>query len=102
MTMLDCNVSSCVYNESSKCCRNSIEVKGQDAKEASATCCGSYNKSGCGCTNSTKETKEHVDISCEATHCKYNENNNCVAEHVGVKGGTATAMCDTQCNTFRC
>lgn len=102
MTILDCNVTSCVHNESEKCCRGSIEVMGQEATASESTCCGSYDKRGCGCTNSVKEPNDKSDIRCEAVKCKYNEQYKCTAGHVGVVGSNAGEMRETECATFCC
>ena len=40
MTNLECNVKNCYYNKSSKCCRDGINVEGQDATVIDATYCG--------------------------------------------------------------
>lgn len=102
MTVLDCRVSSCVHNETGRCCRGSIEVKGQDATKSDSTFCGSYDKRGCGCTNRAKEPDDRIDIRCEAEKCTYNDNYNCTAGHVGVVGSNAGEMSQTECGTFTC
>ena len=43
MTNLECNVKNCYYNKSSKCCRDGINVEGQDATVIDATYCGDMN-----------------------------------------------------------
>lgn len=44
MTNLECNVKNCYYNKSSKCCRDGINVEGQDATVIDATYCGDFKE----------------------------------------------------------
>lgn len=102
MTILECNVTSCVHNESEKCCRGAIEVMGSEAERSEATCCGSYDKRGCGCTNAAKNPDDKIDIRCEAVKCIYNDDCKCTAGHVGVVGSHAEDKSETECGTFTC
>lgn len=102
MAILECNVSSCVHNESDRCCRGKIEVEGQEAVAAESTCCASYDKRGCGCTNAVKNPDEKTDIHCKAVKCIYNDDCRCTAGHVGVSGSNAQDRNETECKTFTC
>ena len=46
MTMLDCSVTGCVYNEDRCCCKGDIKVEGRDAKNTADTCCGGFKERG--------------------------------------------------------
>ena len=37
MTRLDCTVNSCLYNKERGCCKDNIEVEGQDARHSRET-----------------------------------------------------------------
>ena len=50
MTNLECNVKNCYYNKSSKCCRDGINVEGQDATVIDATYCGDFKEKTEGAT----------------------------------------------------
>lgn len=102
MAVLECNVSTCVYNEMDKCCRSNINVDGPEANRCAATCCDSFAKKGCGCTNSTHIPENKVSIECNAVKCVYNDNHTCKATVVGVVGHTAEQKNDTECATFKC
>ena len=102
MAILKCSVSSCVHNEENMCCRSAIDVVGKDAERSEATCCGSYDKRGCGCTNEIKHPDSLTDIRCEAVKCMYNDNEKCTAGQIGVSGSNAHDMKQTECSTFKC
>ena len=70
MTNLECNVKNCYYNKSSKCCRDGINVEGQDATVIDATYCGDFKEKtegttaqACHCSAGPEDT---LDVSCEA------------------------------------
>ena len=44
MTILDCSVTGCMYNEANCCHKGNIKVEGEDAKESEDTCCGSAER----------------------------------------------------------
>ena len=46
MTILDCSVTGCMYNEANCCHKGNIKVEGEDAKESEDTCCGSFAERG--------------------------------------------------------
>lgn len=49
MTILDCSVTGCMYNEANCCHKGNIKVEGEDAKESEDTCCGSFAERGDRC-----------------------------------------------------
>lgn len=103
MTFLDCSVTGCTYNEERCCMKENIKVEGTNAKENKETCCSSFKERGCGCgTNAVKKVSKEVDVSCEATHCIYNSNCKCNAEHIGISGGNACHCQETECASFSC
>lgn len=102
MAVLECNVVTCAHNEDDKCCKNTIKVMGSEAKRSDCTCCGSYDKRGCGCSNSCDCPDPMSEIACEALNCIYNDSSICKATHVGVVGHSADGMDETECATFRC
>lgn len=102
MAVLECNVATCVYNESDKCCRSNINVDGKEALKSASTYCDSFNKRGCGCTNSNHIPENKVNIECSATKCVYNDSYICKATVVGVVGRTAGDKDQTECATFKC
>lgn len=103
MTKIDCNVVSCSYNEDHSCRRHGIDVMGEDAKMSCDTSCGSFTKhatqkaSNMACSN-CKDT----DIHCDATKCKFNEKRKCTAESIGISGGHADSVRETECASFVC
>lgn len=102
MAVLECNVVTCVHNEDDKCCKGCIKVDGNSAMRSDTTCCDSFDKRGCGCSNDCKCPDMKVDIECEAVNCVYNDSKVCKATHVGVVGHTADDKNQTECATFRC
>lgn len=75
MTNLECNVKNCYYNKSSKCCRDGINVEGQDATVIDATYCGDFKEKtegttaqACHCSAGPEDT---LDVSCEAKNCVF-------------------------------
>lgn len=103
MTILDCSVTGCIYNEANCCHKGSIKVEGEDAKECEDTCCGSFVERGDKCTkNVTKDAPKNIDVSCCATNCVFNKAEKCDAEHIGIAGGDACNCRDTECASFCC
>lgn len=102
MVALECNVVNCVHNEDDKCCRGSIKVEGIDATRSSLTCCDSFDKRGCGCTNECKCPDTKVEIACSASNCVYNDNKVCKATVVGIVGRSSSTVEETECATFKC
>lgn len=102
MALLDCSVNNCLYNDSNLCCKNSIEVAGEEACSSDCTCCGSFHeRQKDSFSNSVGEPSRPTNITCEATKCIYNENTICSAGEIGISGGNAHATEQTQCSTFR-
>ncbi len=102
MTKLDCNVTGCVHNAENCCCKNTIVVEGNSAREKYDTCCGSYDeKKGNMFRNLFKTPENRLEVECEATNCVYNKERRCSAEHIGIVGGNATEAVQTECASFR-
>ena len=105
MAYLDCSVKSCTYNnEDGCCCKGDIQVEGRDATEAQSTCCGSFKDrgtNGAAC-NALKDVSKEIDVACEATHCRFNENEKCQADHIGISGAGACTCGETECASFEC
>lgn len=103
MTVLDCNVVNCSYNEDSCCKRKDIHIEGTQAKTPSETSCGSYTRKGCSCgSNSVGGAEKATNVLCEATECRFNESKNCAAKHIGIAGGHADNSRETECGSFQC
>lgn len=105
MAYLDCSVKSCTYNnEDGCCCKGDIQVEGREATEAQSTCCGSFKDrgtNGAAC-NALKDVSKEIDVACEATHCRFNENEKCHADHIGISGAGACTCGETECASFEC
>ncbi|WP_099468832.1 DUF1540 domain-containing protein [Konateibacter massiliensis] len=102
MTLLDCNVTDCHYNDSKLCSRNNIVVGGEEACSSDCTCCDSFMlRSTDSFSNQTGEATRPTSVTCEAIHCVYNESNLCVADQIGINGHGANAAEQTQCATFK-
>lgn len=103
MTILDCSVTGCIYNENRCCCKGDIMVEGKDARNNAETCCGSFveRKEGAG-TNVEKRISKEINVSCEACNCEFNSNQKCTAEHIGIAGGNACNCGETECASFNC
>lgn len=103
MTRLDCTVTSCMYNKEKSCCKDNIQVEGNNAKHSKDTCCSSFRERGEGNYQSSVDypTKE-TSVSCKAEECTFNENSVCHAKHIGIAGGSACECKETECATFRC
>ena len=88
MTLLDCAVTGCAYNEDRCCCKGNIKVEGSEAVHQNETCCGSFVERGeknCGCNVKEHESKT-IDVACEACNCTFNENKN-VARTISASQG---------------
>lgn len=103
MTQLDCNVVSCMHNDSNCCCKQKIEVEGSSAHECCETCCGSYDPKGDGSYSNamSKEPKKQLEVDCRAMNCMYNVGGYCDAGHIGIMGAEAMASDQTECGSFR-
>ena len=101
MTILDCSVNGCVYNEDHCCCKGDIMVVGKDAKHIRETCCGSFQERGSSAaSNAAKRVSKMNDVSCEACNCTFNKDKKCSAEHIGIAGGNACRCAETECASF--
>lgn len=102
MTKLNCNAATCAHNKDNLCCLPSINVAGNDAKESSGTCCGSFDEEKTrGGKNTNDAPKFNLSISCAAKNCIYNQNSRCEADHVSISGIRATDATETVCTTFQ-
>lgn len=103
MTLLDCSVTSCVYNEDRCCCKGDIQVEGEKAIHNDETCCGSFKerRGGSG-RNAEGRISKMIDVACEACKCVFNEDRKCSADHIGIAGGEACSCGETECASFRC
>ncbi len=103
MTMLDCSVTGCVYNEDRCCCKGDIKVEGRDAKNTADTCCGSFKERGAeAASNVEKHMSKMIEVACDACNCKFNKDKKCSAEHIGIAGGDACNSQETECASFSC
>ena len=101
MTKLDCNVVNCSYNADNCCKRTDIQVEGVKATTPSETSCGSFAPRGCGCHDCHIEgPKKETKVSCEAAECRFNREQECSAEHIGIAGGHADSSRETECGSF--
>lgn len=102
MTYLDCSVTGCVYNADKCCCKGDIRVEGSEAHQNSDTCCGSFKERRGDGTNVAKRVSKSADVACEACNCKFNKDQKCSAEHIGIAGGDACCCGETECASFCC
>ncbi|MCD7763582.1 MAG: DUF1540 domain-containing protein [Lachnospiraceae bacterium] len=103
MPALVCSAKNCMYNDSMYCCKDGIQVGGEQAKVCQDTCCESFHersdsaKDSCGCDARPNRT---MDIRCEARACEYNDSCVCHANHVDIAGVSACRCEETECVTF--
>jgi len=103
MPVLNCSVTSCIHNADERCCKGNILVEGADAKVSEATCCASYYERDEDSYRNQYETPDMtLQVDCEAHHCRFNDNSECHAEHIGIAGSNATCSEDTCCASFQC
>ena len=103
MPVLECNVTSCIHNADEKCCKGNILVEGTDAKTPESTFCASfYERSEDSFRNQYETPDTTLQVDCEAAHCRFNSNNECHAEHIGISGSKASCCEDTKCASFQC
>jgi hypothetical protein len=103
MPVLDCSVTSCVYNKSDCCCRGDIKVEGRMASEAGETCCSSFReRREDDYTSERMEPDTALHVDCEATRCIYNDDCKCGADHIGIAGSNACRCEQTECASFDC
>lgn len=102
MTRLDCNVTSCLHNSESCCCKSEIMVDGSQARNSADTCCGSYDENRGGAfTNLFKTPEKQLSVGCEAVNCAYNQEYRCKAEHIAIAGDGASEAAQTKCSSFK-
>lgn len=100
-TYLDCYVTSCVYNANRCCGKGDIVVEGKEAKVNRETTCDSFHeRKSDSYKNSANSFTKDIAIICEATNCRFNENKNCMAEHISIAGGNACSSDETECASF--
>lgn len=103
MPILDCNVTSCIHNTDEKCCKGNILVEGSDAKEPEATFCASFHEREEDSFRNGCEVPDYsLQVDCEATHCRFNDDCECHAEHIGIAGNGACCSEETKCASFQC
>lgn len=101
MPELKCTVATCVHNVCNCCDLGHIDIGGDQALSQVETCCNSFaDSSMTSYSNSAKATTVTSDIHCNATNCQYNQNCNCEAGTVEVKGNNACQCCETECASF--
>lgn len=70
MSILDCNVNTCVHYADNCCCRSNILVEGTHASTDNETSCGNFGERRNGsCQNSASEAKLQLAVDCEAISC---------------------------------
>lgn len=103
---LECSVTSCLHNQNSLCCLDSIKVEGPGARQSSQTCCESYVERIGSASNSVSghgTPRPETFINCKAENCTYNDNCKCEAECVcvGCCCSDVTSKGGTECCTFQ-
>lgn len=102
MPLLDCNVTSCFYNDSKLCSKNNILVAGDEACSSNSTCCDSFKARSMDSYSSNAGTAARpTNVDCEAVKCTYNENRLCHATQIGITGPNANQAEQTECSTFK-
>ena len=102
MTILDCSVTGCMYNEANCCHKGNIKVEGEDAKESEDTCCGSFEENRGGLFRNLFKTPESkLMVDCDVMNCLYNDDHQCRAERITIAGDGARAAGQTECASFR-
>lgn len=106
MSYLKCSVTSCAYNETGKCCLNSIKVGGESAETSNETVCKSYQQRGGDASNYVPHGAPGSEtyIACDAVKCGYNSNRVCEAESVSIAKcyDCTEGKCEcTQCDTYK-
>ncbi len=103
MTQLKCSAQTCMYNEDRYCSKGDIMVEGKEAKEPSATSCGSFReRMGERGANSMDHPSKMIEVDCEAENCVFNEDCKCAAQEIGIAGAHACNCEDTECSSFEC
>ena len=100
MTNLMCNAHNCAHNQSNLCCKDSIQIAGDQAVSSTATCCNSFEEKTGAFTSSYEQPKSRLSIQCNAVNCFYNEAKMCSAETISIDGMNACATPQTECSSF--
>ena len=101
MPALVCSAQNCVFNNAMYCSKGDIRVGGEDARVCQDTCCESFQeRKRESAKNSMGSPSTHIDIKCEAEHCRYNDQCVCNAKHVDISGAAACRCDETECVTF--
>lgn len=82
---LVCEAKSCKFNKNSRCCRGGIYIKSARRYDNKTECYSFEEKDE---THFWGHETRFVPISCEATHCFYNEDEQCCAGTVTLKEDT--------------
>ncbi|MEG0579931.1 MAG: DUF1540 domain-containing protein [Niameybacter sp.] len=102
MPILSCNARTCMYNVEECCSKGDIQVAGEEAVRADETCCNSFcERVGTAMVNSTSCGCKTVGVECEATCCRFNEDEKCDAGKVAIAGSSACNCDETRCGTFQ-
>ena len=102
MVSLKCNVATCLHNEDNYCCKQAIQVDGEDAKTVQETSCGSFDKRGEEAYRNVYENpNQSLQVGCEAVNCIYNQQRVCRAPKIDITGSSANTSMQTACATFQ-
>ncbi|MGO5053610.1 DUF1540 domain-containing protein [Lachnospiraceae bacterium LCP25S3_G4] len=103
MPELKCSVSNCKHNQQMYCAKDTIKVDGESAKNASGTCCSSFEeRKDDSYSNMAKSASPTSNIDCKACNCDYNEDCSCHAGKISVEGNGACDCGQTECASFSC
>ena len=101
MPALVCSAQNCVYNNAMYCGKGDIKVGGEHASVCQDTCCASFQeRKRESARSSVGNPSTRIDIKCEASNCRYNDDCICHAEHVDIAGAAACDCGETECVTF--
>ena len=89
MTILDCSVTGCMYNEANCCHKGNIKVEGAERGDRCAK-------------NVTGDAPKNIEVACCAANCVFNKEEKCSADHIGIAGGNACNCRETECASFCC
>lgn len=102
MTQLKCSVKNCMYNDEQLCSKGDIMIGGQDASKPNETRCESFRERTGSMTNSVGHPSREIEVGCQATNCRFNENCKCSANEIGIAGSNACSCAETECASFEC
>lgn len=100
MANLQCSVSSCAHNDTNGyCCKQSINVRGVNAKSSSNTRCNSFAERTSSYSNCVNNSNSNylLDINCTAKNCIHNNANSCFAPNVSIDNSDK----GTECTSFK-